>query len=192
MRIIAGKYGGRRLVSFKASHIRPTTDRIKEVIFNKLQGDLEGAKVLDLYGGTGNLSFESLSRGCESVCVVEKNPKSIDLIEKNRDLLKITKQELVIVRQDVLRFCEKPSSSVSSSAYDVILIDPPFTESLAHESLEALSQSQLFHSETMVVIESSAKERLEKAYGPLLVAHQKDYGDKKLSFFRVASTVKDS
>ena len=64
MRVIAGKWRGRPLVAFKAPHIRPTTDRVKEVLFNKLQGDIDGAKVLDLFAGTGSLTVEALSRGC--------------------------------------------------------------------------------------------------------------------------------
>ena len=67
MRIIAGKYRGRRLVSFQAGHIRPTTDRVKESLFNKISPYIEGAQVLDLFAGTGNLGIEALSRGANEV-----------------------------------------------------------------------------------------------------------------------------
>ncbi|MEI7973452.1 MAG: RsmD family RNA methyltransferase, partial [Bdellovibrio sp.] len=74
MRIISGQWGGRRLVSFKASHIRPTTDLVKGSLFNSIQTEIEGAEVLDLFSGTGSLGLEALSRGAGAVTFVEKNP----------------------------------------------------------------------------------------------------------------------
>src|SRR5690606_35256713 len=104
MRIISGKFGGRKLVHFKADHIRPTTDRVKEVIFNKLQSDIDGSRVLDLFSGTGSLALEALSRGASWVTAVEKNPKSIEIIKKNCELLKIPPGEIALVKKDVLAF----------------------------------------------------------------------------------------
>ena len=99
MRVISGKYKGRELVSFKADHIRPTTDRVKESIFNKLQSHIAGARVLDLFSGTGSLAIEAISREAESVTAVEMNKKSIEIIKKNLQLLKIT--EIEVLGQDV-------------------------------------------------------------------------------------------
>lgn len=82
MRIISGKYRGRRLSAFNAPHIRPTTDRVKETMFNKLMGQVEGARVLDLFAGTGNLGIESLSRGANWVEFVESNRKSLEILKK--------------------------------------------------------------------------------------------------------------
>ena len=81
MRIIAGKYGGRRLKAFKADHIRPTTDRVKETLFNILQSYIPEAHILDLYAGTGSLGFEALSRGASDVMAVEQNRKSLSIIK---------------------------------------------------------------------------------------------------------------
>ena len=77
MRIISGKFKGRPLVSFQADHIRPTTDRVKETLFNKLMGVVEDARVLDLFSGTGNLAIECLSRGAGWVDLVESHNRSI-------------------------------------------------------------------------------------------------------------------
>ncbi len=82
MRIIAGKYKGRRLVAFKAKHIRPTTDRVKETLFNILGDSVSDAKVLDLFAGTGNVALEFLSRGAQQVEAVESSRKSIEILEK--------------------------------------------------------------------------------------------------------------
>ena len=83
MRIISGKYKGRVLTSFQADHIRPTMDRIKETLFNKWMHDVEGATVLDLFAGTGSLGLEALSRGAIHIDFVEKNEKSVAIINKN-------------------------------------------------------------------------------------------------------------
>ena len=80
MRIIGGRFSGRRLVSFTAEHIRPTTDRVKESLFNKLAAYWDGARVLDLFSGTGNLTIEAISWGADSVESVELNPKSISIM----------------------------------------------------------------------------------------------------------------
>ena len=85
MRIISGKYKGRVLTSFQADHIRPTTDRVKESLFNKWMSLVGEARVLDLFSGTGNLGIESLSRGASHVDFVELNAKSIIILKKNFD-----------------------------------------------------------------------------------------------------------
>ena len=177
MRVISGKYGGRRLTSFKADLIRPTTDRVKETLFNKLQSEIEGSKVLDLFSGTGSLAVEALSRGAENVHAVEMNRKSVSIIEKNKELLNIGK-ELHIFPMDVLRFLKKNKES-----YDIVFIDPPFTKKMAHEVMEALATSGAFHKQSKIFIESSAQERMEDSYPSLALASRKDYGDKQLSEF---------
>lgn len=184
MRIISGKFGGRRLTSFKADHIRPTTDRIKEVIFNKLQGDVEGARVLDLFSGTGNLSFEALSRGAARVVSVEKHPKSVEIIKKNCELLKITPAEMLVLKKDVFSYLKGDFTD----GFDLILIDPPFTESLADEVLSQLSQSQIARFPAKIFIEAGKKETLAPTYGSILQIERKDYGDKQLGVYEIKPT----
>jgi 16S rRNA (guanine966-N2)-methyltransferase len=181
MRIISGRFGGRRLVAFKADHIRPTTDRIKEVIFNKLQMVIEDAKVLDLFSGTGSLALEALSRGAQHVDAVEKHPKSVDIIKKNMDLLGITKDEMSVYRKDVFSFLKQPVEK----GYDIILIDPPFTEVLADKVLEALGQSSLAQFPCIIFIEGGKGEMLRDAYGVIKRKDLKNYGDKSLGIYYI-------
>lgn len=178
MRIIGGKYKGRYLVNFKADHIRPTTDRVKESLFNILQGYIEGAQVLDLFAGTGNLGIEAISRGAEKVVFVEKNPKSLQLINENLKALGVT-EEYEVLKADVMKFL---SSSVQAE-YDVIFIDPPFTEKMAHDVMELLCQCTLLKPGGILAIESAKKERMEDRYGSLIRHDKRDYGDKILSLF---------
>jgi 16S rRNA (guanine966-N2)-methyltransferase len=189
MRIISGRFRGRRLASFDADHIRPTTDRVKESIFNKLQGYFEGARVLDLFSGTGNLAFESLSRGATYVEAVEMSRKSIAIIQKNIELLKVEKDEIRVVCDDVLKYLR----GNKGQQFDVVLCDPPFTKTMADEVLKALVESTVVGPETMVMVEASSHEVVEARYEPtdsasglrpLVRFDQKDYGDKKISYFQ--------
>lgn len=178
MRIIAGKFRGRRLVNFKADHIRPTTDRVKESVFNKLQAEWDGADVLDLFAGTGNIGFEALSRGAVSVTAVELSSKSIDIIRRNVEELKIGREHR-IVKDDVLKWLAK----YKGNAFTIIMADPPFTESLAHATLELLSKSEAVGPETTVVVEASSHERVDESYENLVCWDRRDYGDKLISFW---------
>lgn len=179
MRIIAGKFKGRVLTSFQADHIRPTTDRVKESLFNKWMRHTEDAMVLDLFAGTGNLGIESLSRDAKHVDFVEMNPKSIAILKKNVDLLKLNSSEYTIYKQDVLLYLKR----YAGSPYNLILIDPPFTEKMAHDVMLALDASQCFDENTLIAIESIKKERIDEEYQNLYRYDFNDYGDKVLSFF---------
>jgi 16S rRNA (guanine966-N2)-methyltransferase len=181
VRIIAGKFRGRRLSSFKADHIRPTTDRIKESIFNKLQGAFDGARVLDLFSGTGNLTCESISRGAASVDSVELSKKSIAIIRDNLRLLEIG-PEVTIHNDDVLKYL----SRYQGEPYDVILADPPFTEELADQVLHALGSSAALGANTTVMIEASSHETVQETYPGLECFDRRDYGDKQVSYWRKA------
>ncbi len=183
MRIISGKYKGRHLVSFKADHIRPTMDRVKETLFNKWMGHIDEARVLDLFAGTGNLGLEALSRGAKHVTFVEKNIKSVQIIKDNIQALKISPKEYTIITKDVFTFIK----SVPNQPFDLILIDPPFTEKLADRVMLELSLQSLFHAETLIAIEAVKQEKIEMQYGVLTCYDKQDYGDKSLSLFKKSS-----
>lgn len=182
MRIISGRFKGHRLVSFQADHIRPTTDRVKESVFNILQSYFDGGSVLDLFAGTGNLGIEALSRGAERVESVESNKKSLSILRENLIKLKI-QNEIKVHPIDVFSFLKK----YEGVAFDIIFIDPPFTKALAHDVMLALAASKAFGPQTWVVIESSDHERLDSEYSQLKRLDQRDFGDKKVSFFQQES-----
>jgi len=182
--VIAGRFRGRQLVSFNAGHVRPTTDRVKESIFNKLQNDIPGGRVLDLFSGTGNLAIEALSRGAGEVVAVEVNGKSLTIIRENLEKLGI-KGEIRVVGDDALKYVRR----YKGLPFDVILVDPPFTEKMADEVLEALSGKiaaggDLVKPETTIVIESSKHETVRDEYAALERFDHRDYGDKIVSYFR--------
>lgn len=179
MRIISGKYKGHQLASFQAGHIRPTTDRVKESMFNILMNDIEGARVLDLFSGTGSLGLEALSRGAREVTFVEKNKSSIDILRKNLAKLKVT-EPYQIIQKDVLSFLK----SFKGDPFDIIFADPPFTEEMAHDVMLGASQSQIFQPSTIMLIESGRREKIEDDYETLIRYDVREFGDKFLSFFK--------
>ncbi|MBX2988618.1 MAG: 16S rRNA (guanine(966)-N(2))-methyltransferase RsmD [Bdellovibrionaceae bacterium] len=180
MRIIAGRWKGHPLVSFQADHIRPTTDRVKETMFNMIQFYLENARVLDLFCGTGNLGLEALSRGAGHVLFVEKHPKSLQITRDNLQKLKAGRDEYELQSQDVLRFLK----TYTGEPFDLIFADPPFTEAMAHEVMEHASASAAFGAETLMMIESARRERIDDEYETLRRVDSREFGDKILSFYR--------
>ena len=150
MRIIRGKYGRRRFDVPGNLSARPTTDFARENIFNVLENlvDFEGLSALDLFGGTGAISFEFVSRGCEEVTTVEKAPVQVNFIRKVKEMLNA--QNLTLVKGDVFRFidsCEKK--------FDIIFADPPYDLPNFAEVPERILASKMLKDDTIVVIEHS-------------------------------------
>jgi 16S rRNA (guanine966-N2)-methyltransferase len=179
MRVIAGKYKGQKLVGFDAPHVRPTTDRVKESIFNILMNEIQGACVLDLFSGTGNLGIEALSRGAEEVVFVESSHHSLQLIEQNLQKLKIA-EKVKIIAQDVLVFLDR----YQGHSFDLILIDPPFTEKMADHVMAKVVKSSVVCEQTVISIESSRWETIAEQYGLWQRFRFRQFGDKYLSCFR--------
>lgn len=180
MRVIAGKYKGHSLVSFSDRHIRPTTDRVKETLFNIIQFDIEGRTFLDLFSGTGNLGIEAISRGAEKVIFVEKSTKSIVIIKKNLEKLKVDPNQYQIIHQDVFEFLKK----YEGSPFDLVVADPPFPEKWPDEILKTVSQSAVLGTHSSFIIESRRDDFLEKKYDHLSLYNYREFGDKVLSFFK--------
>lgn len=186
MRIISGKWRGRKLASFESDVIRPTTDRVKETIFNMIGPDIVDAKVLDLFAGTGSLGFESLSRGAASVVAVDKGIDSKKVVDKNRVLIGSVKNYEFISR-DVLKFL----SSVETP-FDYIFIDPPFTQKMGAEVLRALDLSGALYEHSRIFIEYVKGEEKVEDLEVLCLEKTKNYGDKLLYSYTVKQARGDS
>lgn len=179
MRIIAGRLKGRKLVGFSASHIRPTSDIVKGSIFNKLQMHIDGASVLDLFSGTGNLGIEAYSRGARHVTFVENHTQSLKILKNNLNTLDLVGPGVEVIAMDVMKFL----SSYKGAPYNIILIDPPFTKELAHPTMLRVAESAAIDSDSLVVIESSKRERLDSDYNDLKRYDVREFGDKTVSYF---------
>jgi len=180
LRIISGKWGGRKLVPFKSNQIRPTTDRVKETVFNILGPEIQCASVLDLFSGTASVSFESLSRGAEKVVSVDKGTDAKKIIHKNAETLQVT-ENWTFLNLDVFKYLK----SEKNEKYDIIFIDPPFTQKIGCETLEALSASSVFKPDSLIFIEYQAQEvRLDEDKFEFYTYKKRDYKDKLLYLYK--------
>jgi len=182
MRVVAGKYRGHQLVSFDADHIRPTTDRIKESLFNIIQLYFnEDTIFADCYSGTGSLGIEALSRGAKFVNFIDNNKRSIQILKKNFQKLKIPNSEYRVINSDVIDYFNK----FDLSEIGVFLIDPPFTKKIANTSMLALSNNQSLLNGSIIAIESFSNELINDHYKKIKLIRQKKFNDKLLSIFQV-------
>lgn len=148
LQIIAGKYRGRKLPFSDVFGLRPTPNKVRETLFNWLQFELPNKTCLDLFAGSGALSFEAISRGAKSVVCVEKNPIAFQNLTKNKQHLNLKKLE--IIQQDALIFLSNPSPY----CFDFVFIDPPFKQNLIKKTLKTLMQTNFVTSGSKIYIES--------------------------------------
>jgi 16S rRNA (guanine966-N2)-methyltransferase len=169
VRVVAGRYGGRRLVAPAGSATRPTSDRVREALFSVLGTSVQDARVLDLYAGSGALGIEALSRGAASAVFVDHAPKAIAAIRANLDALGI---EAPVHRMAARAALRPPPIGVA--AYDLVFLDPPYRRAagLGQELSDALPA--VLAAGARVVSESDRRDPLELAF-PL--ADERRYGD---------------
>lgn len=151
MRIVAGRYKGRNLVTPKGNAVRPTTTRIKETYFNILQWEVPDARVLDLFAGSGALGIECLSRGSASVTFVDKSKDSIRSINEN--LTRIT-GDYRVLNCDYLSFLN--GAGVRGEQYDIIFLDPPYSTNLGYIAIEKIFELNLLSENGVILFEHSS------------------------------------
>jgi len=147
MRIISGKYRGKKLKEFNLDSTRPTTDRVKESIFNLIQFDVVDSVVLDLFSGTGALGVEAISRGAKLTHLVDNNKKAIEIINAN---LKGVEGEFKVFNLDFNTFL-----SSTEIKYDIVLLDPPYKTNFGVEAIEQLVNLKLLNNNAIVIFETS-------------------------------------
>lgn len=180
LRIIGGALKGKKLLSFKGHKIRPTSDRVKESLFNIISERLEkGAAVLDLFAGSGNLGIEAMSRGAGRTCFVENDKKSLEILRKNIAHCGVSGSSEVIpldARKGIAVLENR------GDRFDIIFLDPPYGKGLLGETLGILGQSPVSDS-ALVVAECWSKEEVKDRYGILVRIDTRRYGDTSLNFF---------
>jgi 16S rRNA (guanine966-N2)-methyltransferase len=185
MRIVAGKFRSRILAPVKDLELRPTSDRLRETIFDILGPRVEGAVFWDLFAGTGAVGIEALSRGARRVVLVEKHTPTVRLIRKNLELLKVRDgkdEDVEIVCSDVLEALGR--SGARGLKADLIFADPPYArEMLLEETLQIASQQSLLAPGGAIMAEHSVKVVLPESAGRLRKTRVLEQGDSAVSFF---------
>lgn len=178
MRVISGVARGRRLKELQGMDTRPTTDKVKESLFNIIQFEIEGRRVLDLFGGTGQLGIEALSRGAEHCTFVDLRREAAGLIREN---LKTTGlgDRARVVQGDSLAFL-----SSCGEKFDVILLDPPYQTQLLERAMEAVAAFDILREHGIMVCESARDKQLPALAHPYEQGREYRYGKIKLTVYR--------
>ena len=174
MRIVSGTARGRRLLEPDGMKIRPTTDKVKESVFNIIQFDIEGRRVLDLFAGSGQLGLEAMSRGAASCVFVDESPDAIKLINENIRRSGIT-SGISVVRGDSFAFLER------GGKFDVIFLDPPYDTKCLDRAIEKIIEFDILKDNGIMVCESKVEKALSAVSAPYCLKREYLYGRIKIS-----------
>ena len=181
MRVTGGILRGKKLGPLRGLAIRPTTDYLRESIFNILAGGLEDAVVLDLFAGTGSLGIEALSRGAATAVFVDKAPQAIKALTRNTCSCSLEEQS-TILKRDVLRGLNFLKSI--GPAFDLVFIDPPYDKGFVERTLQRLDRAQSTSDKASIIIEHSERETLPEQVASFILHDQRHHGKTLVSFYR--------
>ena len=180
MRVITGTARGRRLRELPGMETRPTTDKVKESIFNIVQFDVEGRNVLDLFGGTGQLGIEALSRGAERCTFVDLRKEAAAVIRENVKTCGFEDRGRV-VQGDSIAFL-----TGCREKFDLAFLDPPYASGLLERALEVISKIDIMSENGIIVCESAAEQVLPELSAPYEKGREYRYGKIKVTLYRRA------
>ena len=182
MRVIAGTARSIPLKTRDGLDTRPTADRVKVAAFNIIQFDIPGSAVLDLFGGSGQMAIEALSRGADHAVIVDQSREAVAVIRENLARTKLADKASVFCRDyaDYLRTCRE--------RFDIIFLDPPYGENFLENALKRISEIDILKSGGIIICEKPAEKMLDASYGALRHAKDYRYGKTALSIFRREET----
>ena len=178
MRVITGKARGVQLKTPEGMLTRPTADRVKEALFSIINFDLPGAAVLDLFGGTGQLGIEALSRGANSAVFVDQREDACKIIRENLRRTKLESQGRV-VRSDYLDYLRR-----SREKFDIILLDPPYAEVFLENALKCITEIDILKSDGIIVAERPLEKELSFEFEGFTRSKDYKYGKTLLTIYR--------
>ncbi|MFH0925948.1 MAG: 16S rRNA (guanine(966)-N(2))-methyltransferase RsmD [bacterium] len=180
MRIITGSAKGKKLKAPRGYKTRPTSDKVKEALFDILGERVIGSKFLDLYAGTGSIGIEVLSRGAWKATFVEDTSSLINLIWENLKSCDFVNNAEVIqadVKKSISSFANRQHK------FDIIYIDPPYNSTLAEETLEVLAKSSILSDNHYIIVEHNNKKILPENFWGIVYQKQYEFGDTRLTFY---------
>lgn len=181
MRVISGKFRGRRLSAVPGMATRPTTDKVKESLFNIIGPYFDGGNSLDLYGGTGGLSIEAISRGVEQAWIVDRQYAAIKTIKSNVELTR-SEDQFHIIKQNAHTALKL--FSYQKQKFDLVFLDPPYAKQQIVKDLEMMADLQLLNNQAIVVCETNQDAQLPDKVGQFQVQKRQDYGITVLTIYK--------
>ncbi len=178
MRVITGTARGRRLGELEGMDTRPTYDRVKEGMFNIIQFDIEGRRVLDLFGGTGQLGIECLSRGAERCTFVDQRRDAVRLIRENLKVTELSDRARV-VQGDAIGFL-----NTTQEKYHLIFLDPPYDSGLLESALKKISTIDILAENGIIICESRTDQPVPELPAPFVKSRDYRYGKTKVNLYR--------
>ena len=175
MRVSSGKYKGRPLLDNPFEHIRPTADVVKQSIFNKLCENIIGAKVLDLFCGTGALGIEAVSRGASEVVFADKDFRSVELTKKNIKKLGIT-ENIRVIKSDY----QNTLKLLKDEKFDLIILDPPYKSGIYEDVVKQIYELGLLAEDGIIICEHDKKDRFD--FSLFKTIDEKIYGIKMVTY----------
>lgn len=186
MRIVAGVLGSRVIKAVDGMSTRPTTDKVKEAIFSRIGPYFDGGTMLDLFGGSGNMSFEAISRGIEESYLCDTSSKAIKTIQENANALGVRKH-CQLLRMDYHRALQQLSEK--HITFDLVFLDPPYQKQQIHEILLLLSEYGLVKEGKDVVCESQKEDVFEDEVADFVKLKDVTYGITRITYYRRRSTL---
>jgi len=184
MRIVAGKNRGNKLKSPKGLFIRPTSQKVREALFDVIGTSIQGACFLDLFAGSGAVGIEALSRGAKKVLFIEKELKCIKIIKENLEKTKNT-QNAIVHKLDFLSGLK--ALAKKNYLLDYIFIDPPYNMGLVNISLSEISKLPILHKSSLIIAQHYKRETVNDNLNNFKLVKQRKYGECFLSFFKYGS-----
>lgn len=181
LRVISGKVRGLKLDTPKNQDVRPTTDRVKESLFNMINPYIRESNVLDLFAGTGSLGIECLSRGAKNCVFVDKSRESINIVKSNVKKARV-ENESTILNIDFKDAVKRLSTQ--NQKFDVIFMDPPYYENMFIDCLKSIDELNLLHEDGIIVVEHDTKDQFEETIGRLVKTRDKKYGNTTMTFYK--------
>lgn len=182
MRVIAGEYRGRRLDRIEGMEIRPTSDKVKESLFNMLGEAVIDCSFLDLFGGTGGIGIEALSRGAKHVVFIDAGIKSIKVLKGNLERLNI-KAGAEVFHTDYETAIKKLYKY--NKQFDIVFIDPPYSLGMAQNALVCIEANPILAQDGLIIVEHDSRDDMPNKVGRLALYRVKRYGNTSLSFYSI-------
>ncbi len=181
MKIIGGVFKGRRIDMPKRKDIRPTSDKVREALFNIIKNRIDGATVLDLFAGSGSVGIEAISWGAKDVTLVDIQKGCINAIRRNLKRLPISQDRIDIIQGDALKAIKRLSDT--KMRFDLVFLDPPYYGDWIKKCLISLDDYGILYDYSIIVCEHFKKDVVPEEVGSLKMVRQKRYGDTVLTFY---------